>query len=84
MKKYTFTILAGLLLIFCQQLLAQNIDAKHYEIHLNHFDFGEKTIEAETFVTFEVTEQTQSVSLELKSLAVSSVTSADANVSGFS
>ena len=84
MKKYTFTLLAGLLLFFGVQLQAQNIDAKHYEIHLNHFDFTEKTIEAETFVTFEVLEQTQSVVLELKSLEVSSVTSADADVSGFS
>ncbi len=84
MKRYTFTLLAGLLLFFGLQLQAQNIDAKHYEIHLNHFDFTEKTIEAETFVTFEVTKPTQSVALELKSLEVSSVTSTDADVSGFS
>lgn len=84
MKRYTFILLAVLLLFFGVQLQAQNIDAKHYEIHLNHFDFSEKTIEAETFVTFEVLEQTQSVVLELKSLEVSSVTSADAAVLGFS
>lgn len=82
--RYTFIFLTSFLLIFCKQIQAQNIDAKHYEIHLNHFDFTEKTIEAETFVTFEVTEPTQSVSLELKSLAVSSVTSDDAEISDFS
>lgn len=84
MKRYTFTLLAGLLLFFGVQLQAQNIDAKHYEIHLNHFDFTEKTIEAETFVTFDVKEPTQSVVLELKSLEVSSVISSDAEISGFS
>lgn len=84
MKKHMFTILSGLLLFFGLQMQAQNIDAKHYEIHLNHFDFTEKTIEAETFVTFEVLEQTQSVVLELKSLEVSSVTCDDADVSSFS
>ena len=82
--RYTFIFLTSFLLIFCKQIQAQNIDAKHYEIHLNHFDFTEKTIEAETFVTFEVTEPTQSVVLELKSLAVSSVTSDDAEISDFS
>ena len=82
--RYTFIFLTSFLLIFCKQIQAQNIDAKHYEIHLNHFDFTEKTIEAETFVTFEVTEPTQSVVLELKSLEVSSVISSDAEISGFS
>lgn len=82
--RYTFIFLTSFLLLFCKQIQAQNIDAKHYEIHLNHFDFTEKTIEAETFVTFEVTEPTQSVVLELKSLAVSSVTSDDAEISDFS
>lgn len=82
--RYTFIFLTSFLLIFCKQIQAQNIDAKHYEIHLNHFDFTEKTIEAETFVTFEVTEPTQSVVLELKSLEVSSVTSDDAEISDFS
>ena len=82
--RYTFIFLTSFLLIFCKQIQAQNIDAKHYEIHLNHFDFTEKTIEAETFVTFEVTEPTQSVVLELKSLEVSSVISSDAEISDFS
>ena len=82
--RYTFIFLTSFLLIFCKQIQAQNIDAKHYEIHLNHFDFTEKTIEAETLVTFEVTEPTQSVVLELKSLEVSSVISSDAEISGFS
>ena len=82
--RYTFIFLTCFLLFFCKQLQAKEIDAKHYEIHLNHLDFTEKTIEAETFVTFEVAEPTQSVVLELKSLAVSSVTSTDAAVSGFS
>lgn len=82
--RYTFIFLTSFLLLFCKQFQAQNIDAKHYEIHLNHFDFTEKTIEAETFVTFEVTEPTQSVVLELKSLEVSSVISSDAEISGFS
>lgn len=86
--KHTFVLLASFLLLFAQQIQAQNvggnIDAKHYEIHLNHFDFDEKTIEAETSVTFEVVEQTQSVVLELASMEVSSVTSAEVEVSGFS
>lgn len=82
--RYTFIFLTSFLLLFCKQFQAQNIDAKHYEIHLNHFDFTEKTIEAETFVTFEVTEPTQSVVLELKSLEVSSVISSDAEISDFS
>ena len=45
MKRYTFTLFAGLLLFFGVKLQAQDIDAKHYEIHLNHFDFTEKAIE---------------------------------------
>lgn len=66
------------------QLCAQTIDVRHYEIHLQHFDFSQKSLEAETFVTFEVKEAVQSVDLELKSLVVSSVTSATTTVSGFS
>ena len=63
--------------------VGENIDMTHYEIHLNNIDFTNHTLEAVTVVTLTTTNAVSSFDLELKRLNVTSVTSTDANVSGF-
>jgi len=62
----------------------ENIDVNHYEIHLNNIDFTNHTIEAMTTVTLTAKTTLDAINLELKTLTVTSVTSGDADVSGFS
>lgn len=83
------TVLLLILLASCcfrmaAQTAGENIDTKHYEIHLNNLDFTENSIEAQTLVTFEATANTSSIVLELKELTVSAVTSDDISIAGFS
>lgn len=61
----------------------ENIDVTHYEIHLNNLDFTGHTIDAATIVTITATTAVSSFNLELKSLTVTAVTSADVSVSNF-
>jgi aminopeptidase N len=63
--------------------VGENIDMTHYEIHINNIDFTNHTLEAVTVVTLTTTNAVSSFDLELKRLNVTSVTSTDANVSGF-
>lgn len=65
------------------QTAGHDIDVKHYEIHINNLDFQTKTMEAETFVTFEATASVDEIVLELKSLTVSSVILSDVEISSF-
>ena len=65
------------------QTPGQNFDVNHYEIHLNNFDFTNRTIEAVTTVTLTALNSVSSIELELKSLNVSAVTATGATVSSF-
>ena len=50
---------------------AQNIDVKHYDIHVNEIDFSTKSINCFTEVTFEALTDVNNIALELKSLTIS-------------
>lgn len=64
--------------------VGQNIDVKHYEIHLNEINVSERTLDASTTITLTTLTSVESLRLELKSLSVSSVTSEDVSVENFS
>ena len=66
------------------QIAGHDIDVKHYEILISDIDFEEKTFEGFTMVTLEATAPVDEIVLELKTLTVSSVTSYDIPVMGFS
>lgn len=68
MKKNIFLILS---LLFPFLTTAQNIDVKHYDIHINNIDFQEHSISCYTDVTFEALTDVNSIALELKNLTVS-------------
>ena len=50
---------------------AQNIDVKHYDIHVNEIDFQTMSINCFTEVTFEALTDVNSIALELKALTIS-------------
>jgi len=50
---------------------AQNIDVKHYDIHINEIDFTTNSISCFTEVTFEALTDVNSIALELKNLTIS-------------
>ena len=87
MKKLSL-ILCLCLMLSGSSLIAQtageNIDVTHYEIHIGDFDFTNRTLQGETFVDFTASASVQQVVLELKYLAVSTVTATGATVSEFS
>ncbi len=64
--------------------IGDNVDVKHYEIHLNTIDFSDRTLDAVTTLTLTATEEIGSLELELKSLTVSSVSCSANEVSSFS
>ena len=66
------------------QTAGEGIDVTHYGIHVNELDFTNRTLQGETFVDFTVTANVQQIVLELKSLAVTSVTATGASVTNFS
>ena len=55
------------------QTAGQHIDVTHYDIHLWDFDFSGQTLQGEAFVSFTVTESTNTIVLELKTLTVTDV-----------
>ena len=55
------------------QTPGEHIDVTHYEIHLSNFNFTDRTLQGETYVTLNATANTNTVVLELKSLTVSAV-----------
>ena len=63
--------------ICCNRLQAQtageNIDVTHYEIHLNNINFTDHTLQCETYVTLNATDNTSTIVLELKTLTVNAV-----------
>ena len=67
----------ALLTICCNKLQAQtageNIDVTHYEIHLNNINFTDHTLQCETYVTLNATDNTSTIVLELKTLTVNAV-----------
>lgn len=64
--------------------IGENIDVTHYEIRINNLDFTNHTLDAVTTVTLTTLENVSEINLELKSLAVTEVTSNDLIVSSFS
>ena len=69
---------------FSKSPVADTIDAIHYAIHLQNIDFQEKTIQAKTHIRLRPKMSVTSIPLELKTLQVSSVSSDDVGVTGFS
>ena len=55
------------------QASGEHIDVNHYEIRLWDFDFNNQTLQGETFIDFQVTERTDVITLELKTLNVTDV-----------
>ena len=82
-----------LLLILCvllplssiiAQTAGENIDVTHYEVQIWDFDFANRTLQGETFVSFTTTASTATLVLELKSLTVTDVACDYYNVESFS
>ncbi len=69
---------------FSKSPVADTIDAIHYAIHLQNIDFAQQTIQAETHIRLRPKMAVNTIPLELKALQVSSVSSDDVDVSGFS
>ena len=68
MKKNVFLIFALFSFFFAS---AQNIDVKHYDIHVNEIDYQTHSISCFTEVTFETLTDVNSIVLELKALTIS-------------
>lgn len=66
------------------QTSGENIDVTHYEIHIWDFDFANRTLQGETFITFTATEATSTIVLELKTLVATDVACDYYNVESFS
>ena len=64
--------------------IGENVDVKHYEIHLNAIDFSNRTLDASTTITLTAKEEISSLELELKTLTVTSVVCSASDVNGFS
>lgn len=78
------SLLLSLAFVAKAQIPGENIDATHYEIHIGDFDYANRTLAGETFVTFMATAEVQQIVLELKSLVVTSVTATGTTVADFS
>lgn len=65
------------------QTPGENFDVTHYAIHLNNIDLTNHTLQGETFVTLTTTAPTNTFVLELKSLAVNSVSGTGCEVYDF-
>lgn len=64
--------------------IGENIDVTHYEIHLNEINISDRTLDANTIISFKTLSSLDELDLELKSLNVSSVTSDDVIINNFS
>ena len=74
MKKLFLLLSLTLLVPFAKaQTSGEGIDVTHYEIHLWDFDFANRTLQGEAFVSFTTTAEVQQMVLELKSLTVTDV-----------
>lgn len=86
--KYLLSFVLGLCLSFSSfaksNEIGKDIDVNHYEIHLNEFNFEEKSIEASTTITLTALDDVNSISLELRQLTVASVVSEDIEIKDFS
>lgn len=69
---------------FSKSPVADTIDAIHYAIHLQNIDFEQQTIQAETHIRLRPKMTVNTISLELKALQVSNVSSDDVGITGFS
>ena len=85
MKKLFLLLSLTLLVPFAKaQTSGEGIDVTHYEIHLWDFDFANRTLQGEAFVSFTTTAEVQQMVLELKSLTVTDVACDYYNVESFS
>ena len=86
MKKTVLIVLLALGAV-CRiqaQTPGEHFDVTHYEINLWGFDFSQRTLQGETFISFTTTEPTNTLVLELKRLTVSDVACDYYDVTGFS
>ena len=84
--KRTLTLLLAILAFWgCAkaQNPGENFDVTHYAIHIGNLDFTNHTLQGETFVTLTTTAPTDTFVLELKSLAVNSVSGTGCVVNDF-
>ena len=85
MKKLFLLLSLTLLVPFAKaQTSGEGIDVTHYEIHLWDFDFANRTLQGEAFVSFTTTAEVQQMVLELKSLTVTDLACDYYNVVSFS
>ncbi|MBO4567315.1 MAG: T9SS type A sorting domain-containing protein [Bacteroidales bacterium] len=83
MKKFLAILLVFVAFLAKAQTLGETFDVLSYEIHLSDFDFSARTLQGYTVVTANTTAQTNTIALELKSLAVTEVTCPGYGVSNF-
>lgn len=81
---YTALIILSMFVGSAKNRIGENIDVTHYEIRINELDFTAHTISAATTVTLVALSDLTSIDLELKSLTVTEVVSADVVVNSFS
>lgn len=86
--KYVLSLFFALCLAFSSSAktneIGDNVDVTHYEIHLNKIDFADRTLDAVTTITLTAKEEISVLDLELKSLAVTSVSCNISDVNNFS
>ena len=83
MKKFLAILLVFVAFLAKAQTPGETFDVLSYEIHLSDFDFAARTLQGYTVVTANTTAQTNTIALELKSLAVTEVTCPGYGVSNF-
>ena len=85
MKRLLLSLLLLTLVPFAKaQTSGEGFDVTHYEIQLWDFDFANRTLQGEAFVSFTTTAEVQQMVLELKSLTVTDVACDYYNVVSFS
>jgi aminopeptidase N len=85
MKRLLLSLLLLTLVPFAKaQTSGEGFDVNHYEIQLWDFDFANRTLQGEAFVSFTTTAEVQQMVLELKSLTVTDVACDYYDVESFS
>lgn len=86
--KYVLSLLLTVCFAFATSAksndIGKDIDVVHYDIHLNEFSIAERYLDASTTVTLTALNSIDVIELELQSLTVTSVTSEDVELKGFS
>lgn len=86
MKIFLFIIATLLLCVNVQgknNVVGDNIDVTHYEIHINNLDFDNKEMNATTLVSFQAMEDLSVINFELKNLEIEAITSEDLSIRSY-